>query len=156
MCGTLGERRRKGVGVFLRQKAYALIVEQGRLLLVRYYYPKERAWYWNFPGGTVEPGESLETAVRRELMEECCVDIAVGPLLMSETPPGRDYVRNFFRCSIRNGRPKVSDNPATNDSIGAIEWVPLTNPNYCGGWGRRNFPIVVRALGIQAQKNGSP
>ncbi len=130
----------------MRQKAYALIVENGRLLLVRYYYPREKAWYWNFPGGTVEQGETLEAAVKRELMEECCVEIDVGPLLLSEAPPGRDYVRHFFRCSISKGRPRVSDNPATNDSIGAIEWVPLNDPQYCGGWGRRNLPLVAKVL----------
>lgn len=134
----------------MRQKAYALIVEDGRLLLVRYYYPREKAWYWNFPGGTVEHGESLEQAVRRELMEECCVEIEVGPMLLREAMPGRDYVRHFFRCHIREGRPRISDNPATNDSIGAIEWVPLSNPSYCGEWGRRSFPIVLRALAAEA------
>lgn len=131
----------------MRQKAYALIVdEQERLLLVRYYYPRERAWYWNFPGGTVEPGETLEEAVRRELMEECCVGIDVGPMVLREAMPGRDYIRHFFRCSITDGVPSISDNPATNDSIGAIEWVPLGNPSYCGEWGRRNFPVIQRAL----------
>jgi len=130
----------------VRQKAYALIVEDERLLLVRYYYPRENAWYWNYPGGTQEPGEPLEETVRRELMEECCVEVEVGPVLLREAVPGRDYVRNFFRCRIIEGRPRVSDNPATNDSIGAIEWVPLNNPLHCGEWGRRNFPIIMRAL----------
>jgi 8-oxo-dGTP diphosphatase len=137
----------------VRQKAYALIVEEGRLLLVRYYYPREKAWYWNFPGGTVEQGETLEQAVVRELMEECCVEIDVGPMLLREANPGRDYVRHFFKCRIREGTPRVSDNPATNDSIGAIEWVPLVNPNYCGEWGRRNFPLVMRALATESEKS---
>jgi 8-oxo-dGTP pyrophosphatase MutT (NUDIX family) len=131
----------------VRQKAYALIVEDGKLLLVRYYYPRERAWYWNFPGGTMEPGETLEETVRRELMEECCVEVEVGPLLLREAVAGRGYVRNFFRCRIASGTPRVGDNPATNDSIGAIEWVPLSDPGRCGEWGRRNFPIVLRVLG---------
>jgi 8-oxo-dGTP diphosphatase len=135
--------------VTVRQKAYALIVEDGRLLLVRYYYPRERAWYWNFPGGTVEPGETLEETVRRELMEECCVQVEVGPLLLREATPGRKYVRHFFRCRIVAGTPCISDDPATNDSIGAIEWVPVTEPHRCGEWGRRNFPLVWRALEME-------
>lgn len=132
----------------MQRKAYALIVENGRLLLVRYYYPAEQAWYWNFPGGTQEPGESLEQTVHRELMEECCVEVAVGPLVLTDTPPGRDYERNFFRCRITAGRPQISTDPATNDSIAAFDWVPLDNPAYCGGWGRRNLPPVIRALGL--------
>lgn len=137
----------------MRQKAYALIVEDGRLLLVRYYYPRENAWYWNFPGGTLEPGETLEEAVHREMMEECCVEVSVGPMLLREAVPGRGYIRHFFRCHITKGTPCISDNPATNDSIGAIEWVPLDNPGFCGEWGRRNFPIVLRALAAE-KKSG--
>lgn len=133
----------------MRQKAYALITQDNKLLLVRYYYPREKAWYWNFPGGTREPGEELEDTVRRELMEECCVEVKVGPLLLREALPGRDYIRHFFRCWITEGTPCISDNPATNDSIGAIEWVPLDNPSYCGEWGRRNFPLVMRALSVE-------
>lgn len=137
----------------MRQKAYALIIQEEKLLLVRYYYPRERAWYWNFPGGTAEPGESLEETVRRELMEECCVQIDVGPMLLREAFPGRDYIRHFFRCTITEGTPRVSDDPATNDSIGAIEWVPLAEPSRCGEWGRKNFPIVMRALAAGSGKS---
>ena len=135
-----------------RQKAYALIVENGRLLLVRYYYPEENAWYWNFPGGTLEPGETLEEALRRELMEECSVEVEVGPMVLKEAPPGRDYVRYFFRCYIKKGRPRVGSDPATNDSIGALEWVDLTDPGRCGGWGRRNLPQVARVLGFEPRR----
>lgn len=136
----------------MRLKAYALIIEAGQLLLVRYYYPRERAWYWNFPGGTVEPGETLEQAVRRELMEECCVGVEVGPLLLREAVPGRHYIRHFFQCKIVEGRPRVGEDPATNDSIGAIEWVSLNEPGRCGEWGRRNFPLVLRALAMGERK----
>ncbi|MEW8977710.1 MAG: NUDIX domain-containing protein [Symbiobacterium sp.] len=136
----------------MRQKAYALIVENGRLLLVRYYYPKENAWFWNFPGGTVEPGETLEEALRRELIEECCVEVEVGPMLLREVVPGRNYVRHFFRCRIKSGRPRVGTDPATNDSIGALAWVDPTDPGACGGWGRRNLPQVARALGLTPRR----
>ena len=80
----------------MRQKAYALIVQEGKLLLVRYYYPRENAWYWNFPGGTLEQGETLEEAVHRELMEECCVEVEVGPMLLREAVPGRGFIRHFY------------------------------------------------------------
>jgi len=82
-------------------------------------------------------------------MEECCVEVEVGPMLLREAVPGRGYIRHFYKCRITKGTPTISDNPATNDSIGAIEWVPLDDPSQCGEWGRRNFPLVMRALAAE-------
>ena len=36
---------------------------------------------WEFPGGKVDPGESLESALVRELLEELTVQVEVGPAL---------------------------------------------------------------------------
>ena len=36
---------------------------------------------WEFPGGKIEPGESCEVALKREIMEELGVDIAIENLL---------------------------------------------------------------------------
>ncbi|MBU6198099.1 MAG: Nudix family hydrolase [Xanthomonadaceae bacterium] len=44
--------------------------EQGRVLLARRPPGKHLAGLWEFPGGKCEPGESSETALRRELAEE--------------------------------------------------------------------------------------
>jgi 8-oxo-dGTP diphosphatase len=47
----------------------ALIMERGRILLVERGGEPLKGW-WSLPGGCVEPGESLEAAVRREVLEE--------------------------------------------------------------------------------------
>jgi 8-oxo-dGTP diphosphatase len=52
-----------------------LIDAQGRFLLTSRPPGKVYAGYWEFPGGKLEPGESVEEALRRELHEEIGVTI---------------------------------------------------------------------------------
>ncbi|MFO7831890.1 MAG: (deoxy)nucleoside triphosphate pyrophosphohydrolase [Desulfuromonadaceae bacterium] len=48
----------------------AIIVEQGRILLGQRLAGSRLGGYWEFPGGKVEPGESLSECIEREILEE--------------------------------------------------------------------------------------
>jgi 8-oxo-dGTP diphosphatase len=54
-----------------------LMDPQGRFLLTSRPAGKVYAGYWEFPGGKLEPGETVEQALRRELHEE--LGIGIGP-----------------------------------------------------------------------------
>jgi 8-oxo-dGTP diphosphatase len=56
-----------------------LIDPQGRFLLTSRPEGKVYAGYWEFPGGKLEAGETVEQALRRELHEE--IGITIGPAL---------------------------------------------------------------------------
>ena len=55
-----------------------LIDADGRFLLTSRPAGKVYAGYWEFPGGKVEPGETVEQALRRELHEELGITIGVA------------------------------------------------------------------------------
>jgi ADP-ribose pyrophosphatase YjhB (NUDIX family) len=57
-----------------------IVVDQDRVLLVKRRNPPLQG-RWSLPGGRVELGETLIEAVRREIKEECGLDVSVGPLV---------------------------------------------------------------------------
>jgi 8-oxo-dGTP diphosphatase len=58
----------------------AIVLDRGRVLLVkRAHEPLQGEW--SVPGGAVDIGETLEEAIRREVREETCLDIEVGPIV---------------------------------------------------------------------------
>jgi 8-oxo-dGTP diphosphatase len=71
-----------------------LIAPDGFFLLTSRPEGKVYAGYWEFPGGKVEPGETVEQALRRELMEE--IGIAIG-----EVHPWRTAVVDYPHALVR-------------------------------------------------------
>ncbi len=58
----------------------AVIIDGERVLLIKRANEPSKG-EWSLPGGAVEVGESLEAALAREVREETCLDITVGPVL---------------------------------------------------------------------------
>ena len=77
-----------------------LIDAEGRFLLTSRPAGKVFAGYWEFPGGKLEPGESIEQALRRELHEELGITIgAVQPWKIERVDYEHARVRLHF-CKV--------------------------------------------------------
>jgi 8-oxo-dGTP diphosphatase len=71
--------------------AAALYDEQGRVLIAERPPGKHMAGRWEFPGGKIEPGETEQQALARELREELGVEMVMAhpELTLSHDYPGR-------------------------------------------------------------------
>jgi 8-oxo-dGTP diphosphatase len=66
-------------GPALRFVAAALMVRGGEVLICQRRADQPMALLWEFPGGKIEPGESPEQALARELDEELGIQAVIGP-----------------------------------------------------------------------------
>ncbi len=85
----------------------AIIRDNQKILITQRFDNVHLPGLWEFPGGKVEPDESLTAALEREIREELGVTILVGDEFFSVV---HDYtpksVRlHFFNCSIIDGEP---------------------------------------------------
>jgi 8-oxo-dGTP diphosphatase len=62
----------------VRMVAAALILRGGEVLICQRRPDQPMALKWEFPGGKMEPGESAEQALKRELEEELGIDAVIG------------------------------------------------------------------------------
>ena len=87
----------------LRPAVRALVFDpDGRILLIRYVAPDGGAW-WALPGGALDPDESEEDALRRELAEETGLDAVIGACIWTREfvfPFGERWYRQTERIHL--------------------------------------------------------
>jgi mutator protein MutT len=68
-----------------------------------------RPSFWEFPGGKVEAGESLQEALGREILEELGVRIQINDecFNVEHAYPNRTVRLHFFNCTILEGEPSA-------------------------------------------------
>lgn len=93
--------------------AAGLVFREGKLLVTRRPAGTHLAGLWEFPGGKVEPGESFEACLARELAEEVGIEIHVAEMVeaLTHAYPERRVHLKFFRCQWRRheARPILCD-----------------------------------------------
>jgi 8-oxo-dGTP diphosphatase len=137
-ASTHGERTR--AGGFIHRINNGML----EVLLMKRFKP-ERGEYWIIPGGSVEDGESVAAAARRELEEETGVSFTLGAKLYESVNPRSRRVGHYFAATWQSGEPRLRD-----DSPEAQERSETTN-RYTPTWVSATtvcnlplFPTVIR------------
>ena len=91
------------------QVVAAVLENEGKILVGQRMPEQSHPLKWEFPGGKVEPGESPEQALSRELEEELGISGATGELMTRYhfTYPGKEPIELiFFRVRHFSGEPQ--------------------------------------------------
>lgn len=112
--------------------------ETGEVLLI-----KSPNRGWEYPGGMVEAGESLETALYREIKEETGVDVAIKSFAGICKNIQRDVVNLDFICRYIGGEIRTSD-----ESL-EVKWVSREDAR-----NMVTFPLTKKRLENMIEHSG--
>lgn len=85
---------------------------------------------WEFPGGKMEPGETPQEALARELKEELAVDVNVGEFLctVDYDYPTFHLTMHCFYCSVIDGELTLLEHEASKwlkmTELHSVNWLP--------------------------------
>lgn len=88
--------------------AVAVIEDNGRYLITQRLPDDSFGGAWEFPGGKLDPGETLEACVIREMKEELDITVVVGRKMkeIEHRYPTRTIRLHCFSCRIVQGEPR--------------------------------------------------
>ena len=107
----------------------AIIVHKNRIFATQRGYGEFKDG-WEFPGGKIEPGETPQEALTREIKEELDTEIEVGELLdtVEYDYPTFHLSMDCFFCTIKSGELVLKEHEAakwlTADTLDSVEWLP--------------------------------
>ncbi|MBB3763440.1 (deoxy)nucleoside triphosphate pyrophosphohydrolase [Sphingomicrobium lutaoense] len=102
----------------MKEVAAAIIVEHGKVLIARRRPGQILEGHWEFPGGKLEPNETVQECIVRELHEELGIGVTAGEVLthsIYEYPGGAIKLIAIY-AEVKSGEVKLSVHDA-------LDWV---------------------------------
>jgi len=137
----------------VRHTARGIVVRAGQLLLMERWRPGLH--YFSIPGGGIEPGETAEETVVREIAEETTLVVTVERQVLEMRDS--DTVHKIYLCQYVAGEPQLlADSPeallSTADNLFSPRWVPVDElPQLSFTYWQPLQPELIRGL-----QNGFP
>jgi len=107
----------------------AIIIKDGSLFATQRGYGEWKDW-WEFPGGKIEQGETLEEALKREIREELSTEINVDEFLctVEYDYPKFHLSMHCYICSLLTESLHLNEHEAarwlTKDELNSVKWLP--------------------------------
>ena len=107
----------------------AIIIHENKIFATQRGYGEFKDG-WEFPGGKIEPGETPQEALVREIKEELDIEIEVKDFLETVEYDYPDFHLSMdcFFCSIRSGEMVLKEHEAakwlTVETLDSVDWLP--------------------------------
>lgn len=107
----------------------AIIIHENKIFATQRGYGEFKDG-WEFPGGKIEPGETPQEALEREIKEELDIEIEVKDFLetVEYDYPEFHLSMDCFFCSIRSGELVLKEHEAakwlTVETLDSVDWLP--------------------------------
>ena len=110
----------------------AAVIVDGRVLAARRPARDGAPGGWELPGGKVEPGETPEQALLREVAEELGCTVTVTGTLAGETPIGETMVLRVLTAALSSGEPVPHEHDAIRwlapEALEEVDWLEPDRP----------------------------